>query len=151
MSWHHNREECWRTVCNVAAWKVTHYIILTHYLDWKWVQHEVQAGSNPLKPLLAKCLQDGLNFSKSHWSSGMEGFKSWRYPHFPSLNKFQMGNGCAWTAKTILGCLWKPEYRKSLWTLPSLTLLCKNNRQKCIIKVMSKDMYYNLERCFEIL
>ena len=79
-----------------------------------------------------------------------------RYPLFPSFNMFQMG-GFAWTAKTTLGHLWRFENRTSWWTLSSLILLClndticfKDKRQKCIIMVESRGMYYMyeiLERC----
>jgi len=35
-----------------------------------------------------------------------------RYPLFLSFNRFQMGNGFVWTAKTALDHLWKLENRK---------------------------------------
>ena len=57
-----------------CKWHITchwHIIWTVIWLSLIMFKHEVQAGSDTLKPHLAKCLQDALDLFESHQSSGM--------------------------------------------------------------------------------
>ena len=113
-------EEWWRTDCNLAVWQVTYYMVLTHW-NWNLIEfdHAQTWSWSKLNHIQTTPSKVSAEWFELIWTipvirnGRVQLINNQRYPLFPSFIMFQMGNGFAWTAKTTLGHLWRPESRKS--------------------------------------